>query len=110
MKKILLHTLHRLDRYRHLAVILLLLSNVILAGSYMYLINTTIYNAVNLSRAQTDVSITTAHIAELESKYSILSTIVTLDYAYSHGFTDASMHQMYINEKPVSHILSFNAL
>jgi len=89
---------------------MLLLVNIVLAGGYTYAVNRTVFNVVATKNAESALAKSSANVANLESSYISLNSKITLDFAYSQGFQDASKQQIFIAQKPVDSILSFNAL
>ena len=97
-------------KYKKPAIWMLLIVNVILAGGYTYAVNRTVFNVVATTKAEKALADTNAKVADLESNYIAMKSKITLDFAYSQGFQDASKQQIFIAKKPVAQTLSFNAL
>ncbi len=98
------------QRFRKVAVWLLIAANITLAGAYTYAVNSTVFNVVATDKAQKSLAYNNASIAELESKYISFSNNLTLDFAYAEGYQDASGHQIYVPNKAAPTGLSFSAL
>ncbi len=106
MKKI----FYQIHKFKKPMVWGLLALNLILAGTYTYAVNRTVFNVVAATKAEKDLAQTSATAADLESEYVSLKNKITLDFAYSQGFRDASADQIFIASKSTSKSLSFNAL
>lgn len=109
MKKVVLFFSY-VDHYRSALVMAVVILNVSFGFLYAYLINSTIHNAVVVDQGQRALAIQGAKVSELESDYMRLTNAITLDFAYSQGFSDASTKQSYIATKSLSSNLSFNAI
>ena len=102
--------LNNTTQYKKPAVWMLLILNVVLAGGYTYAVNRTVFNVVATTKAEKGLAQSAAKVADLESHYMALKNKITLDFAYSQGFKDASSQQIFITKKSVGKALSFNAL
>lgn len=89
---------------------MLVFVNLILVGGYMYAVNRTVFNVVAATKAEKSLAQSSASVADLESSYISLRNKITLDFAYTQGFQDASGQQIFITKKPIAKTLSFNAL
>lgn len=101
---------HKIQKFQKSAVWMLLLLNVVLIGGYVYAVNRTVFNVVASTKAENTIAQSSATVSDLESRYVALKNKITLDFAYSQGFQDASKQQIFIAKKLVSNTLSFNAL
>lgn len=99
-----------IDHIRKPLIIAGLVLNVSLGFLYAYYINSTIHHAVTIGKVQSELAAESTHVADLESRYMQLTSAITLDFAYTQGYVDASTRQTYISEKSLSPTLSFNAL
>lgn len=106
MKKI----FNKIQRFEKQAVWVLLILNIVLAGGYVYGVNRTVFNVVAKTKAEKSLAQISVAVADLESSQVSLKNKITLDFAYSQGFKDASKQQIFIVKKPVANTLSFNAL
>jgi hypothetical protein len=97
-------------QYKKPAVWLLLIANLVMAGGYAYAVNRTVFNVVATTKAQKNLAEVNTSIADLESHYITVRNKITLDFAYSQGFQDASKKQIFIAKKTQSSSLSFNAI
>ena len=100
----------KIKKFQKLTVWTLLVLNVVLAGGYIYAVNRTVFNVVAATKAEKNLTQSVAVVTDLESNYISLKNKITLDFAYSQGFQDASNQQIFIVKKPMGHVLSFNAL
>ena len=89
---------------------MLIFLNMVLVSGYIYAVNRTVFNVVASTKAGKTIAQSSAVVADLESRQVSLKNTITLDFAYSQGFQDASNQQIFIVKKPVSNTLSFNAL
>lgn len=101
---------NKIKKFEKSAVWMLVILNVVLAGGYVYAVNRTVFNVVASTKAQKMLAQSSAASADLESHYVSLKNKITLDFAYSQGFQDASNQQIFIVKKPAVNTLSFNAL
>jgi hypothetical protein len=100
----------KIQKYQKPAVWVLLFLNIALIGGYVYAVNRTVFNVVASAKAEKAIAQNSAVSAELESRYISLKNKVTLAFAYTQGFQDASGQQIFIVKKPVTSVLSLNAL
>ena len=68
-----------------------ILATILLAASssYIFFINKTIANVVARGKAQAAIASLSSSMGELEFQYMTLKKSITLDLAYSKGFSDA---------------------
>ncbi|HAO64643.1 TPA: hypothetical protein DCQ44_01535 [Candidatus Taylorbacteria bacterium] len=104
------NTLSKTQKFQKPAVWMLIVLNLVLAGGYTYAVNRTVFNVVATSKTEKTLAQNSADAADLESKYITLKNKITLDFAYSQGFQDASKQQIFIAKKAAGSTLSFNAL
>ncbi len=102
--------LQKINKFKKAGIWLLVLANIALASSYTYGVNHTVFNVVATDKAEKTLSANNAAIADLESKYISLTNNLTLDFALTQGYQDASSHQIYVPGKASLTSLSFNAL
>ncbi len=102
--------LTKINSYRKPLVWGLLSLIVVLAFSYAYCINQTVFNAVALQKSQSTLAHADSEYSDLESQYISLKNTVTLDYAYAHGFKDSTESQKFIAKKSLAQAFSFNAI
>lgn len=100
---------HKTQKFQKPAVWMLLFLNVFLVGGYLYAVNRTVFNVVATTNAEKTLAQSAATSADLESSYIALKNKITLDFAYSQGFQDASGQQIFLVKKPAVNTLSFNA-
>lgn len=100
----------KMQKFQKPAVWMLVSFNVVLIGGYVYAVNRTVFNVVAATKAEKAIAHASATSADLESRYVSLKNKITLDFAYSQGFQDASKHQIFIAKKPAANTLSFNAI
>lgn len=101
---------NKIQKFQKPVVWMLLCLNLALVGGYVYAVNRTVFNVVATTKAKKALAQSSATSADLESRYVGLKNKITLDFAYSQGFQDASGQQIFIVKKPVINALSFNAL
>ncbi len=101
---------NKIQNFKIPIVWMLLSLNIMLAGGYIYAVNRTVFNVVAATNAEKTLANSSASIGDLESQYVSLKNKITLDFAYSQGFLDASKQQIFIVQKPVNSTLSLNAL
>ena len=99
----------KINKFRKVAIWLLVGLNIVLAGGYTYSVNRTVFNVVASEKSSKVLAQNNAKLADLESKYIALSSDLTLDFAYAQGYQDASGHQIYVPNKNAPVGLSFNA-
>lgn len=102
--------LNKIQKFQKPTIWMLLILNITLAGGYIYAVNRTVFNVVATTSAQKTLAQSSATVADLESRQVSLETKITLNFAYSQGFQDASNQQIFITKKPIADTLSFNAL
>jgi hypothetical protein len=100
----------KIQKFKKPAIWTLLMFNIVLAGGYVYEINHTVFNVVAMTKAEKALAQSSAVTTDLESQRVSLKNKITLDFAYSQGFHDASNQQIFIVKKPVVNTLSFNAI
>jgi hypothetical protein len=100
----------KIQKFQKPAVWTLLFLNVVLAGGYVYAVNCTVFNVVATTKAEKTLVQSSTTATDLESRQVSLRNKITLDFAYSQGFQDASKQQIFIVKKPITNALSFNAL
>lgn len=108
MKKVVEFFLY-INRYCKIAVIALVLLNVVGAFGYIYLINDTVHTTVAYDKMQESLTEQHSVLAEMQSHYMQLSSVITLEFAYSQGFVDANGRHAFISPESLSHTVSFNA-
>jgi hypothetical protein len=101
---------HKIQKFQKPTVWMLVVLNIVLAGGYVYSVNRTVFNVVAATKAEKALAQSSVTTADLESRQVSLRNRITLDFAYSQGFQDASNQQIFIVKKPVVNTLSFNAL
>jgi hypothetical protein len=104
------NSLNTIKKYQKPAVWMLVALNVVMAGGYVYAVNRTVFNVVAVTKAESALAQNYATVADLESHQASLRNKITLDFAYSQGFKDASKQQIFITRKSLSNALTFNAL
>jgi hypothetical protein len=102
--------INKTQKFQKPAVWMLVVINVVLASAYVYSVNRTVFNVVAANKAEKALAQSSATVADLESRQVSLKNKITLDFAYSQGFQDASNRQIFIAKKPAANLLSFNAL
>src|SRR5690606_13683195 len=109
MKKVIQFFSH-VDRYCTAVVIVLIALTAMSSFGYIYLINNTVRSTVAQDRALKQMVLEDTELAQLQSRYMQLTSGITLDFAYSQGFVDASKQQSFISKQSLSRTVSFNAI
>lgn len=100
----------KIQKFQKVAIWMLLVLNVVLAGGYVYAVNHTVFNVLASTKVEKALAVNSAAVSDLESRYVSLKNKITLDFAYSQGFQDASKQQIFIVKKTTAGTLSFNAI
>ena len=79
----------------------LTVDTVMLVGTYVYLLNTAVFNVVKRGAAEKQISAANSKITELETKYISLKNNINLELAYSLGYKEVEM-TTFIGKKSVS--------
>lgn len=109
MTKTITMTYTVLHRYREKLFVLLVTGILILAASYVFLLQKAIVNVVAREKVVAEVNIKTTQVAGLEANYFTLKNSITLEMAHTKGFKDAAV-TAYISKKSVTAMASHDEL
>lgn len=80
---------------------------VMLAASYVALVNNSVFNIVAREDALEEMTNLETDLAVLETRYIELSNQINLNLAYERGFVDASKQAVFVRASEASSGLSF---
>jgi hypothetical protein len=73
--------------------------------AYVYFLSVSIYGVIARKHAESEISVLSAKVSMLESRYAVLDKAINLELAHSRGFVDISVPK-YISREVVRETLT----
>ena len=89
-------------KFRRRLLFSFLAVNLLLATGYLYLVNNLVLTAAAYEHHQNESERLAAELALLESQFTKKAATITMDYAYSLGFEDATSRSLFAYRTPAS--------
>ncbi len=80
-----------------------------LAFLYIYFVSSSIITVIVREEVNGNIVTVSSTIGELESKYLALKNEITVEYAYSHGFSDISSKSYTPRVSTIGRVLTVNS-
>jgi len=96
-------------QFRGRIFIVLLISILIVASYYVYLVHSVIVSVVERETIVKDIRIKSTAISELEASYFLVKNNINIELAHAKGFEDAEVSS-FISKKSLTAFVSHNEL
>ena len=109
MTKVIKENIQEIFNYKERIFIVLIMSIIISAGAYAFLIEKAIMNVVAREDVIKESHVLSASVAGLEERYFSIKNNISLDLAYAKGFKDSEV-SFFISSQLLSTLVSRNEL